>query len=204
MSKKNEEVETVFRDLESQRIEIDILVNNAGLALGTDLMQDAKVTNWDMMIDTNVKGLLYLTRAVVGFMIKRNQGHVINIGSVAGHGCYISGNIYSMTKHAVRAITQSLRLDLIGTALRVSEVDPGAVETEFSEVRWNDKERGKKFYEDFTPLTANDIADTIVYCATRPPHVNISEIVVYPQAQASLTNVYRAGQGSKSPFDVKK
>jgi NADP-dependent 3-hydroxy acid dehydrogenase YdfG len=201
---KNEEVEAVFRDLESQRIEIDILVNNAGLALTTDLMQDGKVSNWDVMIDTNIKGLLYVTRAVLGPMIKRNRGHIINIGSVAGHGCYISGNVYSMTKHAVRAATQSLRIDLLGTALRVSEIDPGAVETEFSEVRWKDKEKAKKFYESFVPLAADDIADAVIYCATRPPHVNISEIIVYPQAQASITEVYRPGQTAKSPFDVKK
>jgi NADP-dependent 3-hydroxy acid dehydrogenase YdfG len=201
---KNSQVETVFQELEKKKVQVDILLNNAGLALTTDLMQDGKVHNWDVMIDTNLKGLLYITRAFLPSMVKRNQGHIINIGSVAGHGCYVSGNIYSATKHAVRAITQSLRLDLMGTAIRVSEVDPGAVRTEFSEVRWNDKQRADKFYEDFTPLSAHDIADAVLYCATRPPHVNIAELIVYPQAQASLTNLYRQGQAGSSPFDTMK
>lgn len=188
---KNEQVESVFHQLE---IEIDILINNAGLALSTDLMQEGKVSNWDVMIDTNIKGLLYVTRAFLPSMIKRNSGHIVNIGSVAGHGCYIAGNVYSATKHAVRAISKSLRLDLMGTAIRVSEVDPGAVHTEFSEVRWNDKERANRLYEGFKPLVADDIADAVVYCTTRPPHVNIAEIVVYPQAQASLTDISRQKQ----------
>ncbi len=195
---KNEQVETLFKQLEKEKIEIDILVNNAGLALSTDLLQDGKVSNWDVVIDTNIKGLLYVTRACLPAMIKRNRGHIINVGSVAGHGCYISGNVYSATKHAVRAISKSLRLDLMGTALRVSEVAPGAVHTEFSEVRWNDKERADKFYEGFKALTADDIADSIIYCATRPPHVNIAEIVIFPQAQASLTDLYRPGQPIKN------
>ena len=197
---KNDQIETIFQDLEKKKIDIDILLNNAGLALSTDLMQDGKIHNWDVMIDTNLKGLLYVTRAALVSMVQRNQGHIINMGSAAAHGCYVSGNVYSATKHAVRAITQSLRLDLMGTAIRVSEVDPGAVLTEFSEVRWNDKERAGKFYEDFTPLTPNDIADAVIYCATRPPHVNIAELVVYPQAQASLTNLYRQGQPGGNPF----
>jgi NADP-dependent 3-hydroxy acid dehydrogenase YdfG len=201
---KNEKVEAVFHDLEKKNIDIDIVVNNAGLALSTDLMQNAKVSNWDTMIDTNLKGLLYVTKAFIGPMVKRNQGHIINIGSCAAHGCYMSGNVYSATKHAVRAISKSLRIDLMGTAIRVSEVDPGAVHTEFSEVRWNDKERADKLYEGFTPLVADDIADAVIYCATRPPHVNVAELVVYPQAQASLTDIYRQGQPGKNPFDVKK
>ncbi len=202
---KNEMVEAVFQDLEKKNIEIDILVNNAGLALSTDLMQNGKVDNWDVMIDTNLKGLLYVTKAFVGPMVKRNQGHIINIGSSAAHGCYMAGNVYSATKHAVRAISKSLRIDLLGTAIRVSEVDPGAVHTEFSEVRWNDKERASKLYEGFTPLVADDVADAVIYCATRPPHVNVAELVVYPQAQASLTDIYRQGQAAgKNIFDVKK
>lgn len=121
---KNEMVEAVFQDLEKKNIEIDILVNNAGLALSTDLMQNGKVDNWDVMIDTNLKGLLYVTKAFVGPMVKRNQGHIINIGSSAAHGCYMAGNVYSATKHAVRAISKSLRIDLLGTAIRVSESIP--------------------------------------------------------------------------------
>ena len=192
--RKNEDVEVVSKHLEKEQIEIDILINNAGLALATDLVHEGKIDNWDVMIDTNVKGLLYVTKAFLGPMIKRDRGHIINVGSVAGHGCYHAGNVYSATKHAVRAISKSLRLDLIGTAIRVSEVDPGAVNTEFSEVRWNDKERAAKFYEGFVPLMAEDIADAIIYCATRPPHVNVAEIVIYPQAQASLTDIYRQGR----------
>jgi 3-hydroxy acid dehydrogenase/malonic semialdehyde reductase len=196
-------VEALFLHLKEQGIPIDILVNNAGLALSTDLMQNASFKNWDIMIDTNIKGLLYTTRCALESMTNRNRGHIINIGSVAGHGCYLSGNIYCATKHAVRAISKSLRLDLMGTALRVSEVDPGAVHTEFSEVRFNDKTRANKHYEGFSPLLAEDIADAVIYCATRPPHVNISEIVVFPQAQASLTDIYREGQEIKSLFPKK-
>lgn len=201
---KNDQVEAEVQALAADKIEIDILINNAGLALGSEKMQDSNVRNWDIMIDTNFKGLLYVTKALLPGMIKRNRGHIINIGSVAGHGCYVSGNIYSATKHAVRAITKSLRLDLMGTAIRISEIDPGAVETEFSEVRWNDKERAKKFYQGFEPLVADDIADAILYCATRPPHVNIAELVVFPQAQASLTDICRSGESAKSLFDLKK
>jgi hypothetical protein len=194
---KNKYVEVVFKRLEDENIEVDILVNNAGLALTSDKIQDGKIENWEIMIDTNVKGLLYLTKAVLGSMIKRNRGHIINIGSTAGHGCYVSGNVYSATKHAVGAITKSLRLDLMGTAIRVSEVDPGAVETEFSEVRWKDKERAKKLYEGFIPLVAEDIADAVVYCATRPPHVNVVEMIVCPQAQVGSSDIYRQGQPVK-------
>lgn len=200
---KHKEVEAIFQRLEKEKIQIDILVNNAGLALSTDKMQDAKIENWDIMIDTNIKGLLYVTKAGLASMIKRNQGHIINIGSVAAHGCYIAGNVYSATKHAVRAISKSLRLDLMGTAIRVSEIDPGAVHTEFSEVRWKDKDRANKLYEGFTPLVAEDIADAVIYCATRPPHVNISELVVFSQAQASLTDIYREGASLKTPLDKK-
>lgn len=189
--RKPHEIEEICKTLESKNISIDILVNNAGLALGMDKIQEGDIGNWDTMIDTNIKGLLYVTRAILPSMIKRNQGHVINIGSVAGHGCYPSGNVYCATKHAVRAISQSLRLDLLGTAIRVSEIDPGAVETEFSEVRLNDKEKAKNVYAGYQPLVAHDIADTVIYCATRPLHVNITEIIVHPQAQAFLTEIHR-------------
>ncbi|MDP1836527.1 MAG: SDR family NAD(P)-dependent oxidoreductase [Chlamydiales bacterium] len=195
--RNQEQVESVFRQLEADKIAVDVLVNNAGLALGSDKIQDGKIDNWETMIDTNIKGLLYVTKAALPSMITRNRGHIINIGSVAGHGCYASGNVYCATKHAVKALTQSIRIDLIGSAIRVSEVDPGAVETEFSEVRWNDKEKAKKFYQGFHPLAAEDIADAVVYCATRPPHVNISELIVFPQAQASLTDLYRKGDAEK-------
>lgn len=196
------QVESVFEKLKLEKIEIDILVNNAGLALTSDKIYEGQVDNWDTMIDTNLKGLLYVTRVVLASMMKRNHGHIINIGSVAGHDCYLGGNVYSATKFAVRALTKSLRLDLMGTAIRVSEVDPGAVETEFSEVRWNDKEKAKKFYQDFHPLVADDIADAVIYCATRPPHVNVSELVVFPQAQASISQVHRKGDSVKGLFSV--
>lgn len=191
--RNHEQVQSVFLKLQADKIEVDVLVNNAGLALASDKIQSGQITNWDTMIDTNVKGLLYVTKAALPTMLKRNQGHIINIGSVAGHGCYASGNVYCATKYAVRALSKSIRLDLMGTAIRVSEIDPGAVETEFSEVRWNDKDKAKKFYQGFQPLTADDIADTVIYCATRPPHVNVSELIVFPQAQASLTDLYRQG-----------
>lgn len=187
----NKSVESVFKDLEARSIDVDILVNNAGLALSSDKIQESNIENWETMIDTNIKGLLYVTKAALPFMLKKNQGHIINIGSIAGHECYTAGNVYSATKHAVRAITKSLRLDLGGTAIRVSEIDPGAVETEFSEVRWSDKKRAREFYQDFIPLTADDIADNVIYCATRPLHVNISELIVLPQAQASISTIYR-------------
>ncbi|MCH9625496.1 MAG: NADP-dependent 3-hydroxy acid dehydrogenase YdfG [Chlamydiales bacterium] len=194
-----EQVNLVFDQLQQ---EIDILVNNAGLALSSDKVQDADVAEWEVMIDTNFKGLLYVTKAVLPSMIERNRGHIINIGSIAGHDCYISGNIYSATKHAVRAISKSLRMDLLGTGIRVSEVAPGAVETEFSEVRWKDKDRAKQFYHGFDPLVAEDIADAVLYCATRPQRVNIAELVIFPQAQASITNVHRQGEVVKSAFDT--
>jgi 3-hydroxy acid dehydrogenase / malonic semialdehyde reductase len=199
-----EQVQAAFMKLEADKIEIDVLVNNAGLALTSDKIQEGKVSNWDTMIDTNIKGLLYVTKSALSSMIKKNHGHIINIGSAAGHECYASGNIYCATKHAVRALSKSMRMDLLGTAIRVSEIDPGAVETEFSEIRWNDKNKAKKFYEGFQPLIAEDIADAVVYCATRPPHVNVAELVVFPQAQASLTNLYRQGDIQKNIFDVVK
>lgn len=201
---EKEQIQSVFQELERQNIEIDILVNNAGLALSTDKMQDATLSNWETMIDTNVKGLLYMTRAALTSMVKRNKGHIINIGSIAGHAHYIAGNVYCATKHAVRALTHCLRLDLLGTKLRVSEIAPGAVETEFSEVRWNDKERAKKLYQGFNPLVAQDIADAVIYCASRPVHVNIAEMVIYPQAQASASEIFREGQSNNSVFDAKK
>lgn len=170
---------------------VDILINNAGLALASDKLQDGDPDKWETMIDTNVKGLLNVTKQILPGMIERNSGHIINIGSIAGHECYPTGNVYCATKHAVKALTRSMRLDLSGTAIRVSEVDPGAVETEFSIVRWKDEKRAKAFYQDFDPLIADDIADAVVYCATRPPHVNISELIVYPQAQAAAAMIHR-------------
>jgi 3-hydroxy acid dehydrogenase / malonic semialdehyde reductase len=172
---------------------IDILLNNAGLALGLHKLHEAEIDDWEQMIDTNVKGLLFVTRTVLPEMVRRNTGHIINIGSVAGHDIYSHGNVYCATKHAVDVITRSLRVDLAGTNIRVSTVDPGMVDTEFSEVRFKgDKERAKKVYAGMQPLLASDIADAVLYCASRPPHVNISEIIIWPTAQASVSVVTRS------------
>lgn len=201
---RQEQVTALFDRLERDNVGVDILVNNAGLALSADKIQDGCIANWETMIDTNLKGLLYMTRAFLPPMMARNRGHIINIGSVAGHDCYPAGNIYCATKHAVRAISKSLRIDLLGTFIRVSEIDPGAVETEFSEVRWKDKAKAKKVYEGYQPLVADDVADAVVYCATRPVHVNIAEMIVYPQAQASVTHVSRQTDGAKDIFAMKQ
>jgi 3-hydroxy acid dehydrogenase/malonic semialdehyde reductase len=171
---------------------IDVLVNNAGLSRGLDKLPQGLVDDWEEMIDTNVKGLLFVSRAVIPGMIERGRGHIINIGSIAGHEVYPAGNVYCATKFAVRALSKGLRLDLNGTPIRVSEVAPGMVETEFSLVRFHgDAERAGKVYQGLTPLGPDDIADAAVWCATRPLHVNVSEIVVMPTAQASTTLVHR-------------
>lgn len=171
---------------------IDILINNAGLALGLDAIQAADPDNWDTMIDTNIKGLLYVTRAILPGMIERNSGHIINLGSTAGRNYYPGGNVYCATKHAVKAISKTLRIDLLGTAIRVSEIAPGAVNTEFSTVRFKgDTARADDVYKGFDALAADDIADSILYCATRPKHVNISVLEVYPTAQASANHLHR-------------
>jgi NADP-dependent 3-hydroxy acid dehydrogenase YdfG len=172
--------------------EVDVLVNNAGLGRGLDKLWEGSPADWDEMVDTNVKGLLYVTRAVVPGMAERGRGHVINLGSVAGHEVYPGGAVYCATKHAVAAITQGLRMDVLGTGIRVSTVDPGMVETEFSVVRFHgDEARAKNVYRGMTALTAADIAETIVWVATRPPHVCIDEVIIKPTDQASATMVHR-------------
>ncbi len=171
---------------------IDILVNNAGLSRGLDKLPGGLVGDWEEMIDTNVKGLLYVTRAVLPGMIERGRGHVINIGSIAGLEVYPGGAVYCASKFAVRALTKGLRLDLNGTPVRVSEVAPGMVETEFSIVRFHgDAERAAKVYQGLTPLGPDDIAEAVVWCASRPLHVNVSDVVIWPTAQASPTLVHR-------------
>jgi 3-hydroxy acid dehydrogenase / malonic semialdehyde reductase len=185
-------VERAVNELPSEWEAIDILVNNAGLSRGLDKLHEGKLDDWEEMIDTNVKGLLYVSRAIIPGMVKRGRGHIINIGSVAGHEVYPNGNVYCATKFAVKALSKGLRLDLSGTGVRVSSVDPGLVETEFSLVRFRgNKERAEKVYQGLTPLSPDDIADAIVYCATRPPHVNVSEMIVMPTDQASTTLVHR-------------
>lgn len=165
----------------------DVLINNAGLASGFDLFQESDAADWDRMIDTNVKGLLNVTRAVMPLMIERGRGHIINMGSLAGHMTYPRGNVYAATKFAVRALTDGIRLDAAGTPLRVSSVDPGLVETEFSIVRFGgDADRAGRVYDGLTPLSGDDIADIVWYVAAAPEHVNIADVVVTPTAQRNV------------------
>ncbi len=165
---------------------IDILVNNAGLSRGLDKLQDGHIEDWEEMIDTNVKGLLYVTRAVVPGMVKRGSGHVVNIGSTAGHMTYPKGAVYCATKAAEHRITEGLREDLLGTPVRVTTIDPGMVETEFSEVRFRgDAERASKVYRDLTPLQAEDVADAIFWAVTRPAHVNVAQVLLTSIDQAN-------------------
>lgn len=192
------EVENTFWSLAEEWNAVDILVNNAGLARGFSKLHQGTTEDWDEMIDTNIKGLLYVTRAVLPSMVERNSGHIINIGSIAGHETYPKGNVYSATKFAVVGITRSLRMDLLGTAIRVSSVDPGLVETEFSQVRYRgDVERASQTYAGMTPLSPKDVAEAVVFCATRPPHVNIGELTITPTDQVSVTMVHRRPESSQ-------
>jgi serine 3-dehydrogenase len=185
-------VERALAALPDEWKEIDVLVNNAGLSRGLDKFHEGLISDWDEMIDTNIKGLAYVSRAILPGMVARGRGHVVNIGSIAGHEIYPGGNMYCASKFAVMALTRGLRLDLNGTNVRVSTVDPGMVETEFSEVRFHgDKERAAKVYKGFTPLSPDDVAEAVLFCANRPPHVNISEMIVMPTDQASTTMVNR-------------
>lgn len=171
---------------------IDILLNNAGLASGKDSIDEADFDDWDAMIDTNIKGLLSMTRFVSERMKKRDEGHIINIGSIAGYEAYPGGSVYCGTKHAVKAITEAAKMDLTGTNIRVSAVSPGLVDTEFSEVRFHgDKDQAEKVYKDMKPLTGRDIAEIIHFVANRPPHVNILDTIVFPVHQSSARIVAR-------------
>ncbi len=185
-------VEKSFASLPEPWCNIDILVNNAGLSRGLEKLQEGDIQNWEEMIDTNVKGLLYVTRSLLPGMVERNQGHIINIGSIAGHQTYPGGNVYCATKAAVRALSAGLKMDLLGTPLRVSSVDPGTVETDFSKVRFRgDTEKAKKVYQGMNPLTPKDIAEIVVFCATRPANVNMSEVLVLATDQSSATMINR-------------
>lgn len=185
-------VEHVVGTLPPEWADVDVLVNNAGLAAGLDPLQDGDPDDWDRMVDTNVKGLLYVTRAVLPGMIARGRGHVVNIGSIAGHETYPNGAVYCATKAAVDRITTGLRLDVLGTGIKVSTIDPGLVETEFSTVRFHgDEERASRVYAGVTPLTGADIADAVVWVASRPAHVQVAEVIVFASAQASATSVHR-------------
>ncbi|MBT8283222.1 MAG: SDR family NAD(P)-dependent oxidoreductase [Muriicola sp.] len=189
-----EAVETAIQSLPEDFASIDILVNNAGNAHGLDPIQSGDLADWDAMIDINVKGLLYVSKAILPGMIRRKSGHIINIGSTAGKEVYPRGNVYCASKHAVDAINQGMRLDLNEYGIRVGAVNPGLVETEFSEVRFKgDEEKAKKVYQGYQPLKAEDIADIIHFVITRPYHVNIADLVVMPTAQASSTIVKKKG-----------
>ncbi|HEY9845386.1 MAG TPA: SDR family oxidoreductase [Candidatus Caenarcaniphilales bacterium] len=189
------DVAAILQGLPDAWANVDILVNNAGLSRGLDKLHEGSIQDWEEMLDTNVKGLLYVTRALVPGMVQRGRGHVVNIGSIAGHQTYPQGNVYCASKAAVRALSEGLKQDLLGTPVRVTSVDPGLVETEFSQVRFRgDTQRAKNIYKGLTPLTPEDVADVVVYCVTRPAHVNISEVLVMPTDQAGATLVHRHGE----------
>ncbi len=187
-----QQVEEKISSLPDDWKNIDILVNNAGLGRGMNKLYEDNIDGWEEMIDTNVKGLLYVTRSIVPGMVERKCGHVINIGSIAGHEVYPGGSVYCATKHAVTAITRTLRMELLDKGIRVSTVDPGMVETNFSVVRfYGDKEKAKNAYKGLPPLSGEDIAEAVIFCANRPPHTNINEIVIMPSVQASAMVNYR-------------
>lgn len=179
------ENEAAINSLPDEWKNIDVLVNNAGLAAGFNTLQEGDINDWERMIDTNIKGLLYITRLIAPIMIVRGKGHIINISSVAGKETYPFGNVYCATKHAVQSLTKGMRIDMLKHGIKVSSVSPGAVETEFSLVRFNGNEnRAKEVYRGFTPLNAIDIADAVLYIVTRPKHVNIDDILIMPTDQA--------------------
>jgi NADP-dependent 3-hydroxy acid dehydrogenase YdfG len=183
-----EEVEQHLGQLPTEWQAVDVLVNNAGLAVGLSSVQEGAIDDWERMIDTNIKGLLYVTRTVAPLMIKRRQGHIFNIGSIAGKEVYPNGNVYCATKHAVDALSKAMRMDLLPHNIRVTQICPGAAETEFSVVRFKgDRQRADNVYKGFEPLHAEDIADVVYFAAALPVHVNINDLVIMPTAQASMT-----------------
>jgi NADP-dependent 3-hydroxy acid dehydrogenase YdfG len=185
-------VRDAIDSLEGDWKKIDVLVNNAGLAAGLAPIQEGKIDHWERMIDTNIKGLLYVTRHVSGLMIAGGKGHIINIGSIAGKEVYANGNVYCATKHAVDALNKSMRIDLLAHNIKVTAINPGMVETEFSIVRFDgDEERAGKVYTGLQPLTPADVAETIFWVTQRPAHVNINDLTIMPAAQATATNVNR-------------
>ncbi|MCH7521440.1 MAG: SDR family NAD(P)-dependent oxidoreductase [Candidatus Marinimicrobia bacterium] len=190
-------VEPAFQALPPKWQAVDILINNAGLVKGMEPEWAITAADVDTMIDTNIKGLLTMTRLCIPGMLERGQGHVINLGSVAGREAYPGGSVYSATKFAVRALSRGLKMDLLGTPIRVTSIDPGMVETEFSVVRFGgDQTKAKEVYAGMTPLAADDIADAALYAATRPPHVNISELFIMPTDQAAARMVHRKGSAT--------
>ena len=191
VQKKNE-VEKALHSMPDEIKKIDVLVNNAGLALDLKPVHEGSFDDWDAMIDTNIKGLLYMSRIVSEVMIENGSGHIINIGSIAGREVYPNGNVYCATKHAVDGLTKAMRIDLMKHGIKVTQIAPGAVETEFSEVRFKgDKDRAKKIYNGYKPLTGEDVAEAVYYVSNLPPHVNINDLVIMPMAQANATTFNR-------------
>jgi serine 3-dehydrogenase len=185
-------VADLVKELEDQDLIPDILINNAGKAVGLDKLHEGDIDDWEDMIDTNVKGLLYVSRAILPHMVARNSGHVIQIGSIAGRWVYPKGAVYNATKFAVWALNEGMNMDLLGTKVRVSSVDPGLVETEFSEVRFHgDTERARTVYKDTKPLTAEDIADAVLYVANTPEHVDVLNLVLMPTVQRHAMLLHR-------------
>lgn len=185
--RSQKETEAAFTSMPKNWQQIDVLVNNAGLAAGLDPIQSGLLTDWEQMIDTNIKGLLYITRLVAPILVERRQGQIINIGSIAGKEAYANGNVYCATKSAVEALTKGMRIDLNPYGIRVGAICPGAVETEFSVVRLKDETANERVYKGFTPLCANDIAETLWFMVSRPSHVNIGDVLILPTAQAAAT-----------------
>jgi len=187
-----ENINYVLETLPNQWKNIDVLINNAGLSQGLDPIDKGSTDDWDTMIDTNVKGLLYVTKVVSGWMVAQKKGHIINIGSIAGKEVYPNGNVYCATKHAVDALNKAMRIDLLPHGIKVSCIHPGAVETEFSVVRFKgDEARAKKVYDGFEPLIAQDIAEAIWFAVSRPAHVNINDMLIMPTAQANGSLIKR-------------
>ena len=186
-----QETEKQIQNLPKEWKNIDLLINNAGLASGLSNIQDGNIDQWEQMIDTNVKGLLYISRQIMPIMISNKKGHIVNISSIAGKETYGKGNVYCGTKHAVEAITKGMRIDMLPYGIKVTSIAPGMVDTEFSTVRLGNKEEADKVYEGFTPLYAQDIADSVEFAITRPVHVNINEMLVMPTAQATATNTFK-------------
>lgn len=186
--RKNSEVVSAIQSLKNEWRDIDVLVNNAGLASGLSTIQEGDLDDWEKMIDTNIKGLLYISRIVSGIMVERKKGHIINIGSIAGKEVYPNGNVYCATKHAVDALNKAMRVDLLPYGIKVTQIAPGAVETEFSIVRFHgDKEKADAVYKGYKPLSGEDIAETAFFVANLPEHVNINDLIIVPTAQASTT-----------------
>ncbi len=184
--RNNEDVQNQINNLPEDWKKIDILVNNAGLAVGLNALQDGIIEDWERMIDTNIKGLLFVSKAIMPLMIENGKGHIINIGSIAGREIYPNGNVYCGTKAAVQSITYGMRMDLLKHGIKVTLIEPGAVETEFSVVRFKgDQERADNVYKGFKPLCGSDIADAIYYVTSLPPHVNINDMLIMPTAQAA-------------------